>query len=72
MDYRGKPLSEYTTEQLTLILKSMNDQLQTRHVASMHDKFTRDDGKAMEFPPVNPNFSNLKIEIEKEIVSRWK
>jgi hypothetical protein len=70
MDYRGKPLSDYTTEQLTIILNSMYDQLAARHIASQHDKFVRNDGKAMPFPPPNHNFVNLKTEIEKELTNR--
>lgn len=72
MDYRGKPLSDYTTEQLSAILKYMSDQEQVREEASKHEKFTRTDGKAMPFPTPNPNFLNLKSEIEKEIESRTK
>ena len=69
-EYRGKPLPSYSTEQLQLILKSMADQLDARRIASLHNKFTRTDGKALVFPEPNPNFLNLMNEIETELNNR--
>jgi hypothetical protein len=68
--YRGKKLGDYTSEQLKAILVNMAGVLETRIHASKHDKFTRTDGKALEFPPLNPNFVKLKSAIENELAIR--
>lgn len=62
MKYLGKELSEYSLQELTNILNHLNEQLASRAEASLHEKF-----KKMEFPPVNPEFTKLKNEIEKVI-----
>lgn len=42
-----------------------------RDKASEHDKFNKDSSKKkMEFPPINPNFTQMKTEIENEMKKR--
>lgn len=65
MKHAGKELSEFPLDQLTAILKSMQDAEAKRVEASKHEKF-----KKMPFPPANPEFLNLRIAIEEEIRKR--
>lgn len=72
VSYNGKDLSQYTLQQLKNILSGFEASLAVRAQAAAHDKFTKGVGnkKAMNFPPPNPNFINLKLAIEKEIRNR--
>lgn len=65
MSYQGKPLSKYSTDQLKNILAGLLLSISKRNEAASHEKF-----KKMEFPSLNPEFLNLKVEIEKELESR--
>ncbi len=75
-NFNGKPLGDYSSDQLKMILGHMADVLKSRDIASQHSKFNRDMNvngvvrKKMEFPPVNPNFTKLKEEIENELRGR--
>ena len=68
--YLGKHLSSFTLWDLQNIKTSLEAAEAKREEASKHEKFTRTDGKAMQFPPPNPNFLILKSKIEEEIASR--
>ena len=72
MIYNGKKLSDYNLWELEAINTTLKDAEARREEASKHEKFTRIDGKAMEFPPPNPNFLILKSEIEQEIERKKK
>lgn len=65
MNYLGKPLKDYFTSQLRSILSGLQAAENKRNAAASHEKF-----KKMEFPSPNPEFLNLKAEIEKELKSR--
>ena len=65
--YCGKPLSSLSLWDLQGIKTSLEAAEARRGEASKHEKFTRTDGKAMQFPPPNPNFLILKSKIEEEI-----
>lgn len=68
MIYAGKELSDYDLWALGIILGSLHAAEKRREQASKHPKFDKfNNQKAMEFPPPNPAFLNLKSEVEKEI-----
>ena len=68
--YLGKHLSSFTLWDLQNIKIGLEAAEAKREEAGKHEKFTRTDGKAMQFPPPNPNFLILKSKIEEEIASR--
>lgn len=72
MDYLGKPLANYSLLALQNILAHFDIMLAERDDASQHEKFTKGVGnkKALNFPPPNPAFIELKEAIEKEIGMR--
>ena len=72
MNYLGRPLSEFTLQQLQAQLAYFETLLAQRDEASKHDKFNKTVGnkKAMPFPTVNTNFMVLKAAIEEEIKKR--
>lgn len=74
MNYQNKPLSEYSFWELGDIEKLLKEAEAKREEASKHPKFTTgvDKKKAMEFPPPNPAFLELKSAIEEEIRKRQK
>lgn len=65
MNHVGKPISDYSLEQLSAILKSLEDAEAKREEARKHPKFQK-----MAFPSINPEFLKLKIAIEEEIRKR--
>lgn len=65
MKYNGKELSDFSSDQLSAILKHMQDAEAKREEVRSHEKF-----KKMEFPPINPEFLKIKIAIEEEIRNR--
>lgn len=70
MKYLDKEIKDYSLWDLQGIKTSLKAAEAKREEASKHEKFTKTDGKAMEFPPPNPNFIKLKSAIEEEIASR--
>lgn len=70
MKYLEKEIKDYSLWDLQAIKTSLEAAEAKREEASKHEKFTRTDGKAMAFPPPNPNFIKLKSAIEEEIASR--
>lgn len=71
MNYQNKPLSEYSLWELGDIEKSLKEAEARREEASKHPKFDKaSNKKAMEFPPPNPAFIELKTAIEEEIRKR--
>lgn len=70
MKYLDRDLNFYNLDQLKNILKGLQDAETSRNAAGSNHKFTRTDGKAMEFPPPNIKFVELKTAIENEIKSR--
>lgn len=68
ISYGGKPLSQYSLWELGKFLKLMHDAEKKREAASKHKKFDKaTNEKAMEFPPINPEYFKIKNAIEKEI-----
>lgn len=72
MNYQNKPLSAYSLWELGDIEKTLKEAEAKREEASKHPKFTTgvDKKKAMEFPPPNPAFLELKLAVEEEIRKR--
>lgn len=72
MNYLNKPLSDYSLWELGDIEKTLKKAEAKREEASKHPKFTTgmNKKKAMEFPPPNPAFTELKSAIEEEIRKR--
>lgn len=76
MIHAGKDIKDFTLEQLEATLKSMEVAEAKRIEAGKHPKFNIDRTRGtkkipkMEFPPTNPNFLKLKIEIQEEIGKR--
>lgn len=66
--YLNRLLSDYSLWELVDFLKSFKLAEARREEASKHHKFDKvNNKKAMEFPPINPEFLKLKEAIEKEI-----
>ena len=66
--YNDKLLTDYSLWDLGLVLKTLRDAEAKREEASKHPKFdTKNNKKAIPFPPPNPNFLKLKDAIEAEI-----
>lgn len=66
--YNGKPLSSYSLWDLGKVYQSLKEAEAKREEASKHPKFdTKNNKKAIPFPPPNPNFLKLKDAIELEI-----
>lgn len=72
MKYLNKNLSDYSLWELGDIEKTLKDAETKREEASKHLKFTTgvDKKKAMEFPPPNPAFLELRSAVEEEIRKR--
>lgn len=68
MNYGGKPISDYGLWELGDILAKLEEAQNKREKASQHAKFDRvNNKKAMEFPPINPEFLKLLNEVKSEI-----
>ena len=68
ISYGGKPLATYSLWELGQFLERMEDAEKKREVASKHKKFDKANNlKAMEFPPINPEYFKIKTAIEEEI-----
>ena len=68
IQYGGKPLATYSLWELGQFLERMEKAEERREVASKHKKFDKaSDSKAMEFPPINPEYFKIKNAIEEEI-----
>jgi hypothetical protein len=66
--YNDKPLSSYSLWDLGKVYQSLKEAEAKREEASKHPKFdTKNNKKAIPFPPTNPNFLKLKDAIEAEI-----
>jgi len=66
--YQGQPIASYSLWDLGIIYKSLVEAEKKREEASKHHKFDKKNNKkAMDFPPPNPNFLKLKNAIELEI-----
>lgn len=69
MNYGNKPISELDNWSLTIAYDNCNKAEKQREEASKHPKFN-EGNKKMEFPPINPEFVNLKNEITAEMKKR--
>ena len=68
IQYGGKLLSQYSLWELGQFLKRMKKAEEQRGKASKHQKFDKANNiKAMEFPPINPEYFKIKNAIEEEI-----
>ena len=68
IQYGGKSISSYSLWELGQFLKRMEEAEKKRKEASKHKKFDKlNNDKAMEFPPINPEFLKIKTAIEEEI-----
>ena len=68
ISYGGKPLATYSLWELGRFLEYMEKAEKRREVASKHKKFDKANNlKAMEFPPINPEYFKIKTAIEEEI-----
>ena len=65
VNYNGKPLSEFTLQELKDTLAHFDVVLAKRDEASKHEKF-----KKMPFPPPGAAFLKLKEAIEEEIKTK--
>jgi hypothetical protein len=76
MNYNGKPLNDHTNDELLAICHTFVIAEQRREDASKHEKFNveRVIGEKkipkMQFPPPNPAFVKLKLEIQAEMKNR--
>lgn len=69
--YKGNRLSHYSLWELGTIKHELNAALANREEASKHHKFDKKNNKkALEFPPINPEFLKLKNAVELEIRKR--
>lgn len=69
--YSGKPLASYSLWELGTIEVSLKEALAKREKVSKHHKFDKKNNKkAIEFPPTNPEFLKLKDAVEAEIRKR--
>jgi hypothetical protein len=70
-NYNGTPLSALNLWDLGQIEKSLDDAEAKREEASKHFKFDKvNNKKALTFPPINPEFLNLRDAVKAEIKSR--
>lgn len=68
IQYGGKSISSYSLWGLGQFLERMEEAEKKREVASKHKKFDKANNiKAMEFPPINPEYFKIKTAIEEEI-----
>ena len=66
--YNDKLLTDYSLWDLGKVYQSLKEAEAKREEASKHPKFdTKNNKKAIPFPPPNPNFLKLKDAIEAEI-----
>lgn len=65
MNYQGKPLAEYSLDQLMAIDQSFCDALVKRDKARSHPRFDK-----QSFPEPNPAFTELHNAIKQEILKR--
>ncbi len=76
MNYKGKPISEFSNEELLTTCHELAAVELAREEASKHEKFNIDrqiNNKKvpkMDFPPPNPKFLELKLAIQTEINNR--
>lgn len=71
MNYGTKPISELDDWALTIAYDKCRQAEKQRDEANKHPKFNSDDKKKkMEFPPINPQFTTMKNEIENEMKKR--
>lgn len=70
-NYNGAPLATLNLWDLGQIEKSLDDAEAKREEASKHFKFDKvNNKKALTFPPINPEFLNLRDAVKAEIKSR--
>jgi len=70
MKYFGREIASLTDWELLTAYGNCEREEAKRAEASKHEKFNKKDGKAMAFPPPNPEFVNTKIALFKEISER--
>lgn len=69
--YHGKPLALYNLWELAAIKRELRLAELKREEASKHHKFDKKNNKkALDFPPTNPEFLKLKDAVEAEIRKR--
>lgn len=69
MKFGATEICEMTDWALTAAHHNCGQVIKQRENASKHSKFN-DDKKKLEFPPINPKFTEIKNEIENEMKKR--
>lgn len=71
MIYKGKEIATFSDWELEQCIYEFTQAEVKREEASKHPKFNKSNNeKAMEFPPINPQYLILKQEITKELEKR--
>lgn len=71
MKHAGRDIADLELPQLEAILNGLQIAESQREKARLHHKFDKvSNKKALEFPPINPNFLKLKNAIVEEIKNR--
>jgi hypothetical protein len=73
MIYKDKEISDFTDQELADTIDELVSAEAIREEASKHHKFDKiNNNKALEFPPINPEYLKLKDAINSELESRKK